>query len=154
MPATAAAPWRPSGRPPARSRPKPTPPVTVPAAPKPCRIGLGRTDTALAKPPPARHRAGDRNGDRRCAMLGVLGGMGPMATVDFMGKVVRNTPAARDQEHIPMIVCSAVRIPDRTEAILGRGPDPFPALRQLERAGATRIVIPCNTAHHWHGALQ
>ncbi|WP_238296303.1 aspartate/glutamate racemase family protein, partial [Methylobacterium soli] len=78
-------------------------------------------------------------------MLGVLGGMGPMATVDFMGKVVRNTPAARDQEHIPMIVSSAVRIPDRTEAILGRGPDPVPALRaalrQLEAAGATRIAI-------------
>ncbi len=91
-------------------------------------------------------------------MLGVLGGMGPMATVDFMGKVVRNTPAACDQDHIPMVVCSAANIPDRTAAILGEGPDPFPAmrdaLRRLEAAGATCIAIPCNTAHHWHAALQ
>nr|USU31165.1 amino acid racemase [Methylobacterium sp. OTU13CASTA1] len=91
-------------------------------------------------------------------MLGVLGGMGPMATVDFMGKVVRNTPAACDQDHIRMIVCSAADIPDRTAAILGEGPDPFPAmrdtLRRLEAAGARRIAIPCNTAHRWHAALQ
>ncbi len=91
-------------------------------------------------------------------MLGVLGGMGPMATVDFMGKVVRNTPAACDQDHIPMVVCSAANIPDRTAAILGEGTDPFlamrDALRRLEAAGATCIAIPCNTAHHWHAALQ
>lgn len=91
-------------------------------------------------------------------MLGVLGGMGPMATVDFMGKVVRNTPAARDQDHIQMVVCSAANIPDRTAAILGEGPDPLPAmadaLRRLEAAGVTCVAIPCNTAHHWHAALQ
>lgn len=91
-------------------------------------------------------------------MLGVLGGMGPMATVDFMGKVVQNTPAACDQDHIQMVVCSAANIPDRTAAILGEGADPFPvmrdALRRLEAAGATCIAIPCNTAHHWHAALQ
>ena len=91
-------------------------------------------------------------------MLGVLGGMGPMGTVDFMGKVVRNTPAARDQDHIEMIVCSASGIPDRTAAILGQGADPLiamrGALRRLEAAGATCIAIPCNTAHHWHDALQ
>ncbi|WP_019903397.1 amino acid racemase [Methylobacterium sp. 77] len=91
-------------------------------------------------------------------MLGVLGGMGPMATVDFMAKVVRNTPATRDQDHIPMVVCSAVRIPDRNAAILGDGADPFPAMREtllsLEAAGASCIAIPCNTAHHWHTALQ
>lgn len=92
------------------------------------------------------------------AMLGVLGGMGPMATVDFMAKVVRHTPAARDQDHIPMVVCSDTRIPDRGPAILGEGADPFPALREtlrrLEAAGATCIAIPCNTAHFWHAALQ
>lgn len=91
-------------------------------------------------------------------MLGILGGMGPMATVDFMGKVIRNTPASCDQDHIQMVVCSATNVPDRTAAILGQGSDPFPAmlnaLRRLERSGATRIAIPCNTAHHWHGALQ
>jgi aspartate racemase len=91
-------------------------------------------------------------------MLGVLGGMGPMAAVDFMAKVVRNTPASRDQDHVRMVVCSAADIPDRTAAILGEGADPLPAmrdaLRRLEAAGATRIAIPCNTAHHWHAALQ
>ncbi|MDN4999686.1 aspartate/glutamate racemase family protein [Bradyrhizobium sp. GCM10027634] len=91
-------------------------------------------------------------------MLGILGGMGPMATVDFMGKIVRNTPASCDQDHIQMVVCSATDVPDRTAAILGQGPDPLPAmlnaLRRLELSGATRIAIPCNTAHHWHGALQ
>ncbi|MDA9444242.1 aspartate racemase [Bradyrhizobium sp. CCBAU 51745] len=91
-------------------------------------------------------------------MLGILGGMGPMATVDFMGKIVRNTPASCDQDHIQMVVCSATDVPDRTAAILGHGADPFPAmlnaLRRLELSGATRIAIPCNTAHHWYGALQ
>lgn len=91
-------------------------------------------------------------------MLGVLGGMGPMATVDFMGKLVAATPAACDQDHPGVLVLQASEIPDRTRAILGHGPDPLPAmasaLRRLEAAGATRIAIPCNTAHHWHGALQ
>jgi aspartate racemase len=91
-------------------------------------------------------------------ILGVLGGMGPMATVDFMTKVIRNTPASRDQDHVAMVVCSATYVPDRSEAICGHGDDPFPAmldaLRRLERAGADCIAIPCNTAHHWHGALQ
>lgn len=91
-------------------------------------------------------------------MLGVLGGMGPMATVDFLAKLVRATPAGRDQDHIPTLVCSAVDVPDRADAILGAGPDPLPAMRaalaRLEAGGATRIAIPCNTAHHWHAALQ
>jgi aspartate racemase len=91
-------------------------------------------------------------------MLGVLGGMGPMATVDFMRKLVAATPATRDQDHLQTLVCSAAHIPDRTAALLGLGPDPLPAmcaaLRRLEGAGATHIAIPCNTAHHWHAALQ
>jgi aspartate racemase len=91
-------------------------------------------------------------------VLGVLGGMGPMATVDFLRKLVEATPAARDQDHLGVMVAQAPGIPDRTQAILGLGPDPLPALtvalRRLEAAGATRIAIACNTAHHWHGALQ
>ncbi|EIZ83534.1 aspartate racemase [Methylobacterium sp. GXF4] len=91
-------------------------------------------------------------------MLGVLGGMGPLATADFLAKLVRATPARRDQDHIPTLICSAADIPNRASAILGRGPDPLPAMRaalaRLETAGATRIAIPCNTAHHWHAALQ
>jgi len=84
--------------------------------------------------------------------------MGPLATVDFLEKLVRNTPATRDQDHIETLVCSAARIPDRIAGMTGEGPDPFPAmlaaLRRLEAGGATRIAIACNTAHHWHGALQ
>lgn len=91
-------------------------------------------------------------------MLGVLGGMGPMATVDFLRKLVEATPADRDQDHLGVIVAQAADIPDRTRAILDGGADPLPAmtvaLRRLEAAGAARIAIPCNTAHHWHGALQ
>lgn len=91
-------------------------------------------------------------------MLGILGGMGPLATVDFMHKLIRNTSAARDQDHLELFVHSATKIPDRTDFLLGRGPDPLPAmrvaLRQLENAGARVVAIPCNTAHHWHPALQ
>ena len=91
-------------------------------------------------------------------MLGILGGMGPLATVDFMHKLIRNTSAARDQDHLELFVHSATKIPDRTDFLLGRGPDPLPAmrvaLRQLENAGARVVAIPCNTAHHWHPVLQ
>lgn len=91
-------------------------------------------------------------------MLGVLGGMGPQATLDFLAKLTAATPAERDQQHLPMIVCSTPDIPDRSDAILGHGANPFPAmrtaLRRLERAGARHVAIPCNTAHHWHERLQ
>jgi aspartate racemase len=91
-------------------------------------------------------------------MLGILGGMGPLATVDFLTKVIRNTPASCDQDHIETIVVSAAKTPDRTAALRGAGPDPYPAmlkaLKQLERSGAEVIAMPCNTAHYWHSALQ
>jgi aspartate racemase len=84
--------------------------------------------------------------------------MGPAATVDWLGKLVRATPATRDQDHIPVLVYSAPHIPDRTEAILAGGFDPTPALveglRRLEAGGAQVVAIPCNTAHHWYDALQ
>jgi len=87
-------------------------------------------------------------------MLGILGGMGPSATIDLMGKIVALTEAKRDQDHIPMIVTSVPQIPDRTAAILNAGEDPLPAMLRcidmLERAGASMIAIPCNTAHFWY----
>ena len=90
-------------------------------------------------------------------LLGVLGGMGPLATVDFLGKLVEETPARRDAEHIPVIVWSVPQIPDRPLAILEAGESPLPAMlagiRTLKGAGATCIVIPCNTAHHWYDDL-
>jgi aspartate racemase len=95
---------------------------------------------------------------REVAMLGVLGGMGPAATLDFLGKVVANTPAGCDQDHVPMSVLFATEIPDRTAAILGFGEDPLPALRKalrtLEQGHVSVIAMPCNTAHYWHEQLQ
>src|SRR5512146_897173 len=90
--------------------------------------------------------------------LGVLGGMGPLATADWLATLVRVTPASRDQDHMPLLVDSAPQIPDRNDAILGGGADPAPALlaglRRLEAGGAGAIAIPCNTAHYWHPLLQ
>lgn len=84
-------------------------------------------------------------------VVGVLGGMGPLATADFYTKLVRLTPARRDQDHLHVIIDSDPVIPDRTAAVLEGGPDPVPALaaaaRRLAWAGAELIAIPCNSAH-------
>jgi aspartate racemase len=94
----------------------------------------------------------------RQVKLGVVGGVGPAATVDFMHKVVRNTPAARDQEHIKVIVEQNPQIPDRTEHLTGSGVDPTLALyatcRKLEDGGADLIAIPCNTAHAFIAPIE
>jgi aspartate racemase len=88
------------------------------------------------------------------ACLGILGGMGPMATADFIVKFVEMTPAARDQEHIPYILVNLPQIPDRTQAILGQGANPLPMLfkgvDQLIKLEVEVIAIPCNTCHHWY----
>lgn len=89
--------------------------------------------------------------------IGVLGGMGPEAAIDFQQKILEETPARRDQDHIPVVVWNNPRIPDRQKAIQGTGPDPLPILKEgvalLNRAGVSVIAIPCNTAHHWYDAL-
>ncbi len=91
-------------------------------------------------------------------VLGILGGMGPEATVEFFRKVVEATPASRDQDHIHIIVNCDPSIPDRTAHILGRGPDPLPALlaagKRLADAGATLGALPCMTAHVWIEELR
>jgi aspartate racemase len=91
-------------------------------------------------------------------MLGVLGGMGPLASAEFMRRLTLLTPAARDQDHIPAILWSDPRVPDRTAARIAGGEDPLPALlrgiRGLEAAGTGAIAIPCNTAHGWFDAMQ
>ncbi len=90
--------------------------------------------------------------------VGILGGMGPKSTIDLMRKIVENTPAQKDQEHIRMLVDNRPQIPDRTRAILGQGPSPLPMLREsaqlLEKWGAQMIAIPCNTAHHFIDEIQ
>lgn len=89
--------------------------------------------------------------------IGVLGGLGPWATVDLFEKILRLTPAAHDQDHLRVIIDNNPKIPDRSPAILGGGEDPTPALvataQNLERAGADLIVIPCNTAHAFYGPI-
>jgi aspartate racemase len=93
----------------------------------------------------------------RRRLLGVLGGMGPLATADFLRKLIELTPAACDQEHVPLIVYSVPQIPDRSSCIEGRGASPLPAmlagLRCLKAAGAEIIAMPCNTAHYWYDPL-
>ncbi|MDP1668412.1 aspartate/glutamate racemase family protein [Phaeovulum sp.] len=90
--------------------------------------------------------------------VGVLGGVGPAATVDFLRKFVDATGAERDQDHIKLIVEQNPQIPDRTENLTGRGPDPTLALystcKKLERGGAQLIAIPCNTAHAYVDRIQ
>lgn len=93
----------------------------------------------------------------RRRLIGVLGGMGPAATIDFMAKIIMLTPAARDQEHVPLLVHDVPQIPDRSSAIAAGSDAPFlpmlAGLMQLARGGAEVIAIPCNTAHHWHERL-
>lgn len=90
--------------------------------------------------------------------IGILGGMGPLATVDLMAKIIANTPATRDQDHVPVVAWNVPQVPDRQRALAGEGPSPLPAMQEgidhLNRAGATCIAIACNTAHHWYDALQ
>lgn len=85
--------------------------------------------------------------------IGIMGGMGPMATVDLMRKIIMATPAACDQEHIPMLVDNNSQIPDRTRAIKGMGASPAPEMvktaKRLMMGGADFIIIACNTAHYF-----
>ena len=90
-------------------------------------------------------------------MIGVLGGMGPLATLDFFSKVLAATPAKGDADHVPLLIQTDPRIPPRPAAILGGGMSPLPELLagrdRLVAAGATALVMPCNTAHFWYADL-
>jgi aspartate racemase len=83
--------------------------------------------------------------------IGILGGMGPEATAHFFSLIIKNTAAAKDQDHIPVLIYNLPQIPERTPAILGKGPSPVPLLRKgvrtLAKAGADFIVVPCISAH-------
>ena len=90
-------------------------------------------------------------------ILGVLGGMGPLASAQFMVRLTLLTPAERDQDHVPAVLWSDPRVPDRTAAKRG-GADPLPSLarglRGLEAAGCGAVAIPCNTAHGWISGMR
>jgi len=90
--------------------------------------------------------------------VGILGGMGPLATADLFRKLVVLTDASCDGEHIRVYIDSNVNIPDRTAAILRGGPSPLPemteSLRRLEACGADCVIMPCNTAHYFLPELR
>lgn len=90
--------------------------------------------------------------------VGVIGGMGPEATIDFMARVLAATPASKDQDHVRMVVEINPRIPSRQLAMRGEGENPGPAIAaiaaRLEAAGADFLVMPCNLAHAWQGDIE
>jgi aspartate racemase len=96
--------------------------------------------------------------DATRGVIGVLGGMGPLATVDFLQKLIAATPSTCDQDHVPVVVSSIAQIPDRVAAFRSEGASPLAAMvssgQRLIRAGAGLIVVPCNTAHLWFSELQ
>ena len=91
-------------------------------------------------------------------VIGILGGMGPEATIDLFAKIVKESKVKRDQDHFRIVIDNNPQIPDRTLAIKRKGPSPLPELirsaRMLERAGVNFILIPCITAHHFFDSLQ
>ncbi|AHB11081.1 aspartate/glutamate racemase family protein [Zymomonas mobilis] len=90
-------------------------------------------------------------------LIGVLGGMGPLATLDLLHKIIAATPAEKDQDHVPVVCWNVPQIADRQKALAGKGDSPLPQLlegiEKLNRLDVSHIVIPCNTAHHWYHAL-
>lgn len=100
----------------------------------------------------------DNNITAKQFKLGILGGVGPSATVDFMNKIIQNTPAQKDQDHIKMVVEQNPQIPDRTAHLIHQETDPsiamFSTCKRLEAEGADAIAIPCNTAHAFVEEIQ
>jgi aspartate racemase len=84
-------------------------------------------------------------------IIGIIGGMGPEATLDLYRRIIENTPAKVDQDHIHVIIDSNPKIPNRNLAIMSGGENPTDALcataRNLEKAGADFLIMPCNSAH-------
>ncbi len=92
-------------------------------------------------------------------VVGILGGMGPEATVDLMHRIIKNTPATDDIDHIRCIVDNNPKVPSRIKALIeGTGEDPGPAMadmgKRLETWGADFLVIACNTAHNYHSNVE
>lgn len=91
--------------------------------------------------------------------IGILGGMGPEATVLLMQKIIAATPARDDADHLPLIVDLNPQVPSRIRHLIERtGPDPAPVLaamaRRLQAAGCAALAMPCNTAHAYAGAIR
>jgi aspartate racemase len=91
-------------------------------------------------------------------IAGVLGGMGPLATVALLQKIIKYTDAKKDSDHVHTIVDNYTEIPDRSAYILGHGENPLKYLidsaSKLETVGANFIVMPCNTAHYFYDDIS
>lgn len=91
-------------------------------------------------------------------VIGILGGMGPEATVDLYMKIIKATPAEKDQDHLRIIIVNDPQVPDRTKSLLHGGPSPVPKLKEdlaiLKQAGADFAIMPCNTAHAFIDELR
>ena len=89
--------------------------------------------------------------------VGIIGGMGPLATADLFNTIVRMTDARCDSGHIPILIDNNTRIPDRTAALLHGGADPRPEIinsaKRLEAMGADFLIMPCNTAHSFYNDI-
>jgi aspartate racemase len=87
-------------------------------------------------------------------VIGIIGGVGPEATIDLFQKIVKATPARVDQEHLRILIDCNPKIPDRVKAIFEKTENPLGALiataQNLERAGADLLLIPCNAAHYYY----
>ena len=90
--------------------------------------------------------------------LGILGGMGPAASAEFITRLIQQTPATKDQEHIPFVLWNNPQIPDRSTSMRNGDDKPLPYLvegiKALKHSGCDLIVIPCNTAHFWFHELS
>ena len=90
--------------------------------------------------------------------LGIIGGMGPLATAELFRLIVENTASTSDQGHIRIFIDNNPGIPDRTQAVLYGGEDPVPEMirsaRALESLGADYLLMPCNTAHYFIDRIQ
>ena len=91
-------------------------------------------------------------------VIGILGGMGPEATLECYSQIIKNTPAKTDQEHLHIVIDANPKVPDRTAAIIGQGESPLNILvegcRRLQKAGADFIIIPCVSAHFFLDQIQ
>jgi aspartate racemase len=90
--------------------------------------------------------------------LGILGGMGPAASAEFITRLVQQTPASCDQEHIPFVLWNEPRTPDRSTSMRDGNDYPLPYLKEgilsLKSVGCDYIVIPCNSAHYWYDEMN
>ena len=98
-----------------------------------------------------------KDNTNRKKIIGIIGGMGPLATADLYRKIVINTDASCDQEHIHTVIDSNTDIPDRTAALLYGADSPLPEMvksaKLLENAGAELLIMPCNTAHNYYSEV-